>query len=89
MLASDFMSMEAWAEACAGPHPRETDREIAKRLGWRVSEDPHCPQVGKIDDYVIRRDGRLDIPCNEELPVFTPDMVRNLSDSNGEQNHES
>lgn len=64
-----------------GPHPREVDKEIAEALGWRVSHDdwwnwhpgPHFDPPG--DAWCIRRDARLDLPCNEALPHFTPAIL--------------
>jgi hypothetical protein len=69
-----------------GDHTRATDAEIARALGWRVSHDewwnwhpgPRFDPPG--DAWCIRRDGRLDLPCNEALPHFTPQMLRAVGD---------
>ena len=62
---------------------RATDIEIGRALGWRVSRDEwwnwrgQDPETGAPiydppgDEWCIRRDGRLDTPCNEALPDFT------------------
>lgn len=70
-----------WMEIASKPHSREDDKEIAKALGWRVSKDDwwNVKQDGTIyppgDEWCVRRDGRLDIACNEALPVFTPEIL--------------
>lgn len=69
-----------WA-AISGPD-RMADVEIGKALGWRVSHDDwwnfqgSAPGVGPTydppgDAWCIRKDARLDRPCNEGLPDFT------------------
>lgn len=63
-------------------HSRQMDVEIGQALGWRVSHDewwnwhpgPKYDPPG--DAWCIRRDGRLDLPCNEALPVFTVEILR-------------
>jgi len=60
---------------------RETDREIALALGWRVSHDPWWnwhpgPRFDPPgDEWCIRRDARNDVPCNEGLPHFTTKIL--------------
>lgn len=63
---------------------RQTDREIAEALGWRVSRDPWWNwHPGPVfdppgDEWCIRRDGRNDRPCNEGLPHFTAPLLRSI-----------
>lgn len=72
----------AWLPLLGDPHGREIDREIGEALGWRVSHDewwnwhpgPKYEPPG--DAWCIRRDARLDLPCNEALPVFTIEILQ-------------
>jgi hypothetical protein len=67
--------------AIEGPN-RQTDVEIGRALGWRVSHDGWWNHRGQDergrpiydppgDGWCIRRDRRKDLPCNEALPQFT------------------
>jgi hypothetical protein len=64
-------------------HRRAVDVEIAQAMGWRVSQDPWWnwhpgPRYDPPgDEWCIRRDGRNDLPCNEALPRFTANILRN------------
>jgi hypothetical protein len=59
---------------------RQDDKRIAESLGWRVSFDPWWnwhpgPRFDPPgDEWCVRRDGRLDRPCNESLPHFSLGM---------------
>lgn len=63
---------------------RERDRTIGEALGWRVSHDdwwnwkpgPVFDPPG--DAWCIRKDGRLDEPCNEALPIFTVEILEQI-----------
>jgi hypothetical protein len=73
-----------WIEVIARQgegHSRQLDKEIAEALGWRVDNDPwwNWHQGPRFDppgdEWCIRKDGRLDRPCNEALPRFTVEML--------------
>ena len=51
---------------------RALDRDIALLVHpeWRVSRDKYWSE-GNHDEWCIRRDGRLDVPCDEALPFYT------------------
>lgn len=60
-----------------GETGRRLDAACAEALGWRVDHDewwnwhpgPRYDPPG--DAWCIRKDGRVDVPCNEALPQFT------------------
>ena len=86
---ADFVGgPEAWVPMLVamedrGEKPsRLIDRDIALALGWRVSQDPWWnwhpgPRFDPPgDEWCVRRDGRNDRPCNEALPNFTSNLLR-------------
>lgn len=58
-------------EKAEGPS-RELDAAITRCVhpDWRVDRDKFWSE-GNHDAWCIRRDGRLDMPCDEALPRFT------------------
>jgi hypothetical protein len=68
----------------AGETGRRLDQQCAEALGWRVSRDPWWNwHEGPVfdppgDEWCIRRDGRRDVPCDEALPRFTPELFETL-----------
>lgn len=85
-MSAFFGSIDAWIPQVSGDHSRQTDKEIAESLGWRVSRDPWWnwhpgPRFDPPgDEWCIRKDGRKDIPCNEALPVFTPAILKEIKE---------
>lgn len=85
-MTQAVLSAEPWVELLEQKpeHGRGLDIEIAQALGWRVSKDPWWNwHPGPVfdppgDEWCIRRDGRNDVPCNEALPVFTAEMLRQI-----------
>lgn len=80
--ADAWIPMLEALEADGKQPSRETDREIALALGWRVDNDPWWnwhpgPRFDPPgDEWCIRRDGRKNRPCNEALPHFTAELLR-------------